>query len=432
MNVLYGLAYLFETLIIYIYLDNKYVCKFEKSYVVAIPYLCSFVMQFVLNFVGVNYLNLLSFAACTFLLCYFCYYTNVLQALYSMALLSVLMLVTELCVFYISKYLFGIEIDEHNVNELVLFLQGVSSKLLFFLVAYIFSKVSIKEKKLSIKLSNTPLLFLLPVASILILLCIVRVTEKYEINTSLFMLFCVSALLLLYSNIIVFWIYEKTLRTIDENIQLQLGKQKSEIDKNYYSILEKQYDNSNILIHDIKRHLQSIKELANEKDYERINNYIDNLYGEYQIKHLKKYSDKKLINVIINRYVDTCEENNIDFYCDIRDIDFSFITDNDITAILDNLLENAVESAKLSKEKIIDLSIKPTNVNFISILLKNSCSTFPNIKNGELITTKQNKIIHGFGINSIKKIVKNYSGYIHYEFNENDMQFLTTLVLKSK
>lgn len=432
MNVLYGLAYLFETLIIYIYLDNKYVCKFEKSYVVAIPYLCSFVMQFVLNFVGVNYLNLLSFAACTFLLCYFCYYTNVLQALYSMALLSVLMLVTELCVFYISKYLFGIEIDEHNVNELVLFLQGVSSKLLFFLVAYIFSKVSIKEKKLSIKLSNTPLLFLLPVASILILLCIVRVTEKYEINTSLFMLFCVSALLLLYSNIIVFWIYEKTLRTIDENIQLQLGKQKSEIDKNYYSILEKQYDNSNILIHDIKRHLQSIKELANEKDYERINNYIDNLYGEYQIKHLKKYSDKKLINVIINRYVDTCEENNIDFYCDIRDIDFSFITDNDITAILDNLLENAVESAKLSKEKIIDLSIKPTNVNFISILLKNSCSTFPNIKNGELITTKQNKLIHGFGIKSIKKIVKNYSGYIHYEFNENDMQFLTTLVLKSK
>lgn len=432
MNVLYGLAYLFETLIIYIYLDNKYVCKFEKSYLVAIPYLCSFVMQFVLNFVGVNYLNLLSFAACTFLLCYFCYYTNVLQALYSMALLSVLMLVTELCVFYISKYLFGIEIDEHNVNELVLFLQGVSSKLLFFIVAYIFSKVSIKEKKLSIKLSNTPLLFLLPVASILILLCIVRVTEKYEINTSLFMLFCVSALLLLYSNIIVFWIYEKTLRTIDENIQLQLGKQKSEIDKNYYSILEKQYDNSNILIHDIKRHLQSIKELANEKDYERINNYIDNLYGEYQIKHLKKYSDKKLINVIINRYVDTCEENNIDFYCDIRDIDFSFITDNDITAILDNLLENAVESAKLSKERIIDLSIKPTNVNFISILLKNSCFTSPNIKNGELITTKQNKLIHGFGIKSIKKIVKNYSGYIHYEFNENDMQFLTTLVLKSK
>lgn len=432
MNILYGLAYLFETLILYMYFDNKYICKFERTRLVIIPYLCSFTVQFLLNCVGINYLNLLSFILCTFLLCYFCYHTNILQAIYSAALLSVLMLITELCVLYISTYLFGIEIGTHNVNDLVLFLQGLSSKLLFFLVAYIFSKVSIKEKKLSVKLSNTPLLFLLPVASILVLLCIVRITEKYNVNSSLFVLFCVSAILLLYANIIVFWVYEKTLKTIDENIQLQLAKQKLEIDQNYYDILEKQYDNSNILIHDIKRHLQSIKEFSNEKDFERINQYIDNLYGEYQIKNLKKYSEKKLINVIISRYANACEENGIDFSCDIRDIDFSFIKDNDITAILDNLLENAVESAITSKEKMVDLSIKLTNVNFVSILLINSCSIRPNFKNGKLVTTKNNKLIHGFGMKSIKKIVKNYSGNIYYDFNEDKMQFSTTIVLKYK
>lgn len=112
------------------------------------------------------------------------------------------------------------------------------------------------------------------------------------------------------------------MKTQYENTALKLQKQKSEIDTEYYSILQNQYENSNILIHDIKRHLLSIKELSNEKDFESINKYIDSLYEDYQIKYLKKYSDNKLINAIINRYVSACKDKEIDFYCDIRDIDF--------------------------------------------------------------------------------------------------------------
>ena len=126
----------------------------------------------------------------------------------------------------------------------------------------------------------------------------------------------------MYSNIVVFLVHEDVLKTQYENTALKLQKQKSEIDTEYYSILQNQYENSNILIHDIKRHLLSIKELSNEKDFESINKYIDSLYEDYQIKYLKKYSDNKLINAIINRYVSACKDKEIDFYCDIRDIDF--------------------------------------------------------------------------------------------------------------
>lgn len=97
---------------------------------------------------------------------------------------------------------------------------------------------------------------------------------------------------------------------------------------------------------------------------------------------------------------------------------------------MDNLLENAVEAAKDSIEKTIDISIKKTNINFISILVKNSCSYIPNIKKGELLTTKQNKLIHGFGLKSIKKIIKNYNGAINYNFDQNEMFFTITVILK--
>lgn len=56
------------------------------------------------------------------------------------------------------------------------------------------------------------------------------------------------------------------------------------------------------------------------------------------------------MNVIVSRYAQLCNDNNINLIVDIRNIDFSFITDSDLTALLDNLLENAYEAAKSSEK----------------------------------------------------------------------------------
>lgn len=149
------------------------------------------------------------------------------------------------------------------------------------------SKVSIKEKRNDLKSAKTIFLFLLPIASILLLIGIAYTTENYKLNNYVYMIFSIATMLLIYSNIIVFWVHESILKTQYENTELRLQQQKSEIDTEYYSILQNQYENSNILIHDIKRHLLSIKELSLENNYDRINQYIDNLYDGYQIKYIK-------------------------------------------------------------------------------------------------------------------------------------------------
>lgn len=184
----------------------------------------------------------------------------------------------------------------------------------------------------------------------------------------------------MYANITVFWVHESVIKTQRKNTELQLQAQKAELDTEYYTILQNQYENSNILIHDIKRHLLSIKELANENDCDGIEHYIENLYSEYEVKNIKKYSNHKLVNAIINRYAKVFSDSGITFNCDIRNIDFSFIANNDLTSLLDNLLENALEASRDSEEKKVELLITPTNVNYISLTLNNSCSTTPNIK----------------------------------------------------
>jgi hypothetical protein len=43
--------------------------------------------------------------------------------------------------------------------------------------------------------------------------------------------------------------------------------------------------------------------------YKRINQYINNLYEEYNIINNQTYSNNKLINAIISRYASTCNLN---------------------------------------------------------------------------------------------------------------------------
>lgn len=123
-------------------------------------------------------------------------------------------------------------------------------------------------------------------------------------------------------------------------------------------------------------------------------------------------------------------DSGITFNCDIRNIDFSFIADNDLTSLLDNLLENSLEASRDSEEKKVELLITPTNVNYISISLNNTCSVAPNIKNGKLITTKKKTAPHGYGFKSIKRIADKYDGDVLFDYENETQLFHICIVMR--
>lgn len=428
-TVCYFFIYIFETLISYIYFSNKFESRFSSK-ITFIFFSTSFLLQFVSNQIKTPNLNLLMFLLCNFLLCFLCYKSSVLQSVFITVILCALMIITEFCIVYLSKLFFDIDILDYTGNDIILIMQSACSKILYFILTYVILKISFKQKYFKLNAKNS-LLFLLPLSSILMLIGLFYVAKTNNPDTSTYILFCVATIILMYSNIIVFWVHESTIRTEQQNAELKLQQQKSEIDTAYYSILQDQYENSNILIHDIKRHLMSIKELSDSNDHAGINRYIENLYGNYDIKFIKKYSNNNLVNAIINRYLSTYKESDIDFFCDIRDIDFSFMAENDITAVLDNLLENAFEASEKSKDKRIELLIYSSNVNYVAININNTCATTPIMNNGKFVTTKKEPSIHGYGIKSIKRIVKKYDGSISFSFDESNNLFITKLVLKT-
>lgn len=430
-TICYLFIFIFEQFISYLYLKSKYEFK-RKAWIIFISYFISFIVQYTTNFFNSPYLNLLSFFICNLSIVLICFSSTLKQSLFDVVLLEGIMITTEVVIMYLFSSILEIDLLECKNNELIIFLETAATKILYFIIAYIISKFSKKANKYKSVINKySVLLFLMSVSSILVISSYAYLSFNYNVNKTTNFLFTFSSLIMLISNIIIFIIHERIIDVLIKNTELELEQQKLHINEEYYLELEKQYDSSNILIHDIKKCLGSIKGLLLQNDNSKAIEYIDSIYDGYDIKQIKKYSNNKLINVIVSRYAQLCYNNNIEFSTDIRDVNFSFIKDSEITALFDNLFENAFEATKKCPNKFINIEVDYRNENYIFIKMLNSINNKPLFQNGLPITTKKDKKGHGIGIKSILKIVKKYHGNLDYNYVENENIFITTILLKS-
>lgn len=77
-----------------------------------------------------------------------------------------------------------------------------------------------------------------------------------------------------------------------------------------------------------------------------------------------------MVNSIVNRYKSVCDRLGVKMNIDIRSADFSFMSEPDITALLDNLLENAVEAAQNTENGFIDFRLSSAKINICQCSLK--------------------------------------------------------------
>lgn len=195
-------------------------------------------------------------------------------------------------------------------------------------------------------------------------------------------------------------------------------KQKYELDSLHTQDLEELYSRIFGIRHDLLNHFTIISTLI-EKDSEKAKKYIDSL-TDNQIERLGSFiqTDNECLNAVVNTKIAVCEKFGINTEVRIMNKSVKKLTDDEIGVIFGNLFDNAIEAAKNSKSKNIELDVKLNNEDTYIVML-NSVKEAVLAKNKELGTTKQNKDIHGFGTKNIKRIVNKYEGIINY-FEEND------------
>lgn len=425
-TICYGLIFLAEIITSLFYFENKFERKASRRFLI-ISLIAVYIILYASRLLNLTLANLIAFFVCNFFLLFCCYHTSIKSSVFHCSMLLIFNVLTESIVMFTSSAILGTDLLACLDNSLNLIFQSTISKMLYFFVMYFISKISSKEH---FKENNarTITLFILPVSSVLIIYSVLYALAEYDLEQAFLSILVIGIVLLLFSNLIVFWIYELTLKTNRRNMELEIEQQKERATAEYYEMLNRQNESSKILIHDIKKHLNAIKGIT--KNNHSVNAYIDNIIDDFSINKTVDYCSSPTVNVIVNRYKTLCDSCGIQMNIDIRNARFDFMSEPDITALLDNILENAVEAAKKAENKFIDFSIFMRKSKYLSIQITNSASDKVTIVNNSIDSSKKYGSIHGTGLKSIKRVIKKYNGEINMKFNEEEMTFTSNIVFQ--
>lgn len=423
----YAIIFVIETIISIFYFNNKFKLKRNKEMIFLVAFISS-VISFSVAKLNTPALNLLSFFVCNFLILILCYEVNIKSSLFHSFLLLSFMIVTEILVFFIFSVLFSVDLDICFNDKYMLIIQATISKLLYFVTVYFSAKFSSKEYK-SDRSYSSLFLCILPIASIAFMHTLTFLSIEYNVNESFKFALVICNLLSLLSNIVVFYVHDKTIKTNRKYTELLLTQQKEDNRVSYYELLKEQNVNSKVLIHDITKHLNSLKMLSMNNNADIVD-YIDNIENDFDIMNPIDYSNNALLNLITNRYYQICKKENISFEINIQNTQLDFMSEPDITSLFDNLIANATEAAKQSENKFIIFSIDIRNSNFLVISVLNSSDKKPLQVNENIISSKKDSEMHGIGIKSIKRVVKKYDGIITMTYNDIQKTFNTTITFQ--
>ncbi|MBO7178852.1 MAG: GHKL domain-containing protein [Clostridia bacterium] len=218
----------------------------------------------------------------------------------------------------------------------------------------------------------------------------------------------------------IFVYYQELLERENKIKDFETQKKIESIDKTYFEILEKNNEDLKLFTHDIKNHLMHISSLS---ESEEVKKYVDDLCGTVTSFGSKIISKNKTLDIIINKYSVLCESKKIKLNFDTKTENLSFVEPTDLSTILNNLLDNAIEASGNSEEKFINVKISLNEHNMKVLTIINSCDKEPVTSNGKLVTTKENTSGHGLGIKSVKRTLKNYNGDFEWFYDKEKKEF---------
>lgn len=232
---------------------------------------------------------------------------------------------------------------------------------------------------------------------------------------------------MLITNISIIYLYEYLSNMVNEKVKNKILNIEKKAYHKQFEIIENNNEKLKKFKHDEKNRLILIQQLAQKKECEAIVDYTNNIIesignvemfcnsGNLAIDSLINYKLSKAKKIGADIEVNVSTPNNLEY-----DVD-------DITIVIGNLLDNALEAINYSSnEKIINFSIDYER-QILTIRLKNSFDGRLLKKKGSLQTRKVDKNSHGLGLQSVNDIVKKYNGIMEW-YEENNM-FIMSIML---
>ena len=186
--------------------------------------------------------------------------------------------------------------------------------------------------------------------------------------------------------------------------------------------LSQAYAGQRKMTHDFRAKLSTLSELLESERVDDAKEFLSELNVRQSERILLVNSHNAAIDAVLNQKGYIGKKQGIDMRFRVNDLSALKLPRVDVTIVLGNLIDNAMEACAGLSEPNRWVSVQILySENMLSILIINP-SNVVQINDGHIPTTKQDPLLHGFGIGNVKDILEKY--HAEYLFTYDDGRFI--------
>lgn len=298
---------------------------------------------------------------------------------------------------------------------------------LFYLTRFMIKRTK-KDSTYSLKWNEWFVLLIIPVISIFTMsfvsLIIINIEEQLSPMQHIFSI--LSILGILMTNSLVYVLYVNMQKEHAKQLEYSILQQAFKSQEKSVEETKILYQSVRSIRHDLKQHFQVALTMLHSGKINEAVDYMEK-YNDTVLDGIsnKVFCDNDVVNYIINSKSKICSDRHIKIYIYIAN-EIPEFSDLDLCVLLGNALDNAIEGVSGDGNNEIYLELRNVD-NFFMISVKNTIINSVLEYNPNLISTKNEKELHGLGILSMKEVVQKYNGSI--EFYESDNKFCCDMLL---
>ena len=204
-----------------------------------------------------------------------------------------------------------------------------------------------------------------------------------------------------------------------KNLEFEEQQHFRDVEALEYQLLTERMEETRRMRHDLRHHVHTVSYYLDTKEYDKLKDYISQYRNNIPSGENIHFCEHPAVNNIVFYFATQAKQNEIDFDVQLSISPDMPMSEHDISVLLGNLLENALDACLEQKESARRIIVRAKgDLHSLVFTIDNTLENeIKKNHRGEFLTTK--KAGSGIGISSARKIVERHDGIFSVEQKRN-------------
>ena len=304
-----------------------------------------------------------------------------------------------------AAYLFS----DYMVGDSISQIFSIFTTLFLYICEIIVEKVVKEKGRVDLKFNNLIMLFV-PIISGVMLWSLIEANLRNRV------LLMVQGCGILGVNILLCMVYYQMAITYEKQLMQEHMEEQMRMYKNELEVMRLSEQKVQALRHDMKYHMQKIYAMTENGQREKVLQCITDMQSSLNNPKRHVATGNEDVDTTLNYLLEKGEKAEVKITCKVNISQYFTMENYALNILLGNLLDNAIEAARQSEEKMIDLHMLGEK-DMLVVQIKNSYNGKIRKRGKQLLSTKGEQG-HGIGLTNVRNLVESKDGRLKFRYDE--------------